>query len=194
MVSSIGKIYIEPLQGTKNYIEWSLKLKALLTKDSIVDAIQKATKDDNNRQAVANIRLFCAQGPLLYIKDEDIAYKAWNTLERLYNPKGFTTEYLSLKELFNTSSADFSTIEEYLNKVKYLVEDLASKGILLPDQVVIAWVLNSLGESYKSFIQTITQSLRKDPKSYTIDSLFASLIDEARGHQSTQEDIYLNIH
>ncbi len=60
MVLSIGKIYIEPLQGTRNYIEWSLKLKALLTKDGIVDAIQKATKDDNNRQAVANIRLFCA--------------------------------------------------------------------------------------------------------------------------------------
>ena len=132
MSNSIGNIYIEPLKGTVNYIEWSLKMKALFTKDSIIDAIQKATKDDNNRQAVANIRLFCAKGPLLFIKSEDIAYKAWNTLERLYNPKGFTTEYLTLKELFNTSSHNFPTIEEYLNKVKFLVEDLSSKGILLP--------------------------------------------------------------
>lgn len=140
MSSSVGKIYIEHLQGTKNYIEWALKMKALFTKDGILDAIisQKPAKDDNNRQAVANMRLFCAQGPLLYIKDEDIAYKAWNTLERLYNPKGFTTEYLILKELFNTSSTDYSTIEDYLNKVKLLVEDLSSKGIILPEQVVIA--------------------------------------------------------
>ena len=34
-------------------------MKALFTKDGIADAIQKATKDDNNRQAVADIRLFC---------------------------------------------------------------------------------------------------------------------------------------
>jgi len=58
MSSSVGKIYIEPLRGTINYIEWSLKMKALFTKDGIADAIQKATKDDNNRQAVANIRLY----------------------------------------------------------------------------------------------------------------------------------------
>jgi hypothetical protein len=49
MSSSVGKIYIEPLRGTINYIEWSLKMKALFTKDGIADAIQKATKDDNNR-------------------------------------------------------------------------------------------------------------------------------------------------
>jgi hypothetical protein len=63
-------------------------------------------------QAVANIRLYCAKGPLLYIKDKDIAYKAWNTLEKLYNPRGFTTEFLTLKELFNTSLSDFSIIED----------------------------------------------------------------------------------
>ncbi len=36
------------------------------------------------------------------------------------------------------------------------------------------------------FVQNITQSLRKDPAAYTTDSLFASLIDEARGHQPRQ--------
>jgi len=54
--------------------------------------------------------------------------------------------------------------------------------------------LNSLDESYQSFIQTITQSLRKYPKSYTINSLFASLINEARGPQSIEDNIYINIH
>jgi hypothetical protein len=36
-------------------------------------------------------------------------------------------------------------------------------------------------------VQNITQSLRKDPAAYTADSLFASLIDEARGHQPSQQ-------
>ena len=51
MSNSIRKIYLQPLLGTSNYIEWSLKMKALLTKDGISDAIQsnKPIKDDYNR-------------------------------------------------------------------------------------------------------------------------------------------------
>ena len=49
--------------------------------------------------------------------------------------------------------------------------------------MVISWVLNSLNDTYSGFISTIIQALRKDPNAYTIDSLFSSLIDEARGKE-----------
>lgn len=79
-------------------------------------------------------------------------------------------------------------MEEYLNKVKSLVDDLKSKDILLPNQVIIAWVLNSLSDEYEGFIQNIIQSLRQDPKAYTIETLFSSLIDEARGRENYSEN------
>ena len=47
-------------------------------------------------------------------------------------------------------------MEEYLNKVKYLVNDLNTKQIELPKQVIIAWVLNSLDDKYTGFISNIT--------------------------------------
>jgi hypothetical protein len=37
-------------------------------------------------------------------------------------------------------------MKKYSDKVKASIYDLASKGIILPDQVIIAWVLNSLSD------------------------------------------------
>lgn len=54
----------------------------------------------------------------IYIGDETSAYLAWHKLEEIYYPKGFTTEYLTLKNLFDTKMADFDDMGQYLNKVK----------------------------------------------------------------------------
>jgi hypothetical protein len=211
---SLSKIHIEPLSGPENYVDWSIRLKDLLIKDDLIEPIEAdftkaslssdvtphstdtaplssdiadSTKLTKNRKTLSIIRLLCAKNTLLYIRDETSAYLAWKKLEEIYYPKGFTTEYLTLKELFDTKMVDFDDMGQYLNKVKILVDDLRAKDINLPNQVVIAWVLNSLDDSYQPFVQNITQSLRKDPAAYTADSLFASLIDEARGHQPSQQ-------
>ena len=133
--------------------------------------------------ALAIIKLLCEDSPLLYIKDETNAIRAWQTLRDIYNPKGFTTEYLTLKQFFNISLADYDSIEAYLNEIKLLINDLISKNIILPNQVIIAWILNSLDDNYTAFIQHITQSLRDNPAAYTFDSLVKCLIDESRGKE-----------
>ncbi|KAJ5767425.1 hypothetical protein N7533_000008 [Penicillium manginii] len=189
-MSNLPKIEVPKLLGIENYTTWSIRAYALLIKEDLgfdtLDPDGTISDETNitpakNRKALAIIKLLCDDNPLLYIKDETSAIQAWNTLKELFNPKGFTTEFLVLKEFFNTTLGDFDTMEQYLNKVKLLINDLKSKDIILPNQVVIAWILNSLDEDYSGFIQNITQSLRNDPKAYTIDSLIKSLIDESRG-------------
>lgn len=81
---------------------------------------------------MAIIKLLYEDGPLLYIKDISNATEAWNKLENIYNFKGLTTEFLTLKRFFNTSLDDFNSMEEYLFEVKALVDDLKSKEIVLP--------------------------------------------------------------
>jgi hypothetical protein len=187
-------------------------MKDLLIKEKLIDPIRKdyeyltisdesSTSDQQstidaelNETTLSTIRLKCSDGPLFYIRDETSAYKAWKKLEDIYHPKGFTTEYLTLRQLFQTSQSDFSSMKDYLNKVKTLISDLAGKNINLPDQVVIAWVLNNRGEPYAPLTQNIIQSLRKDPAAYTIDSLFACLIDEARGHHLDHSGQYDHIY
>lgn len=183
-MTSLDKIYLPKLRGSENYIIWSIRVKAALIKEDLYMPIEASSTGVKNNKAISLLKLYCDDGPLLYLKDIESAQEAWLRLEALYNPKGFTTEYLTLKDFFNTILNDFHSMEEYLNKVKSLVDDLKGKGIELPNQVIIAWVLNSLNDDYDGFIQNITQSLRNDPKSYTVETLFSSLIDEARGREA----------
>ena len=186
-MSSADKITLPKLRGSENYIIWSIRMKALLIKDDLFNPIEDISYTaSKNNKAISIIKLYCEDGPLLYLRDIVSAKDAWYRLESLYNPKGFTTEFLTLKDFFNTTLSEFNSMEEYLNKVKSLVDDLTGKDIILPNQVIIAWVLNSLNEDYEGFIQNITQSLRRDPKAYTVETLFTSLINEARGRENNK--------
>lgn len=190
-MTSLNKLDLPKLYGSDNYITWSIRIQALLIKEDLYEPIEKDSisgTNTKNRKALAIIKLLCDDSPLLYIRDEDNAKKAWQTLRDIYNPKGFTTEYLILKEFFNTNLSDFDSMENYLNKVKLLADDLKSKDIILPSQVIIAWILNSLNENYDGFTQNITQALRQNPAAYTVESLIKSLIDESRGKE---ENIYM---
>jgi hypothetical protein len=117
----------------------------------------------------------------MHIKDVNKAKEAWKKLEDLYNPKGFTTDFLIIKEFFNTVPNNFETMELYLNKIKELVDNLKSKEIIIPDKITISWVLNALDNRYDGFISNVTQALRNDSNAYTVDTLFSSIIDESRG-------------
>ena len=186
-MASNDKIGLPKLKGSQNYIPWSIRARATLIKEDLISAIKEDTSlvdEKVNEKALAWIQLLCEDGPILYIKDISSAKEAWDKLQDLYNPKGFTTEFLVLREFFNSSLEDHNSMEEYLNHIKNLVDDLKGKDIILPNQVVIAWVLNSLSSEYNGFISNITQALRNDPKSYTIETLFSSLLDEARGKES----------
>lgn len=189
-MSSSGKIQIDQLTGSENYIDWALRIKAVLVKDDLLDPIidEKPQNNSKNLKALAIIQLFCAKGPLLYIKACSTAYKAWFTLEELYNPKGFTTEFLTLKEFFDCKLENFQTMEEYIHQIKTLLDDLSSKNIEVASQIKISWILYNLGEEWKFFTQNIIQAFRKDSNAYTFDSLCANLIDEAKG--KTADQIY----
>jgi hypothetical protein len=82
-------------------------------------------------------------------------------------------------------------MHDYLTEIRRLLIELASLGIDFPKQIVFAWVLNNLDQSYAPIIQNIVQSLRRDAESYTIESLFANLIDESRGHIQNSEQIFM---
>ena len=75
-------------------------------------------------------------------------------------------------------------MEEYLNKVKQLSDQLKAKNLELPKQVIITWVLNNLTNNYNGLVSNITQSLRTNIDSYTLESLFSNLLDESKRQES----------
>jgi hypothetical protein len=180
------KYSVEKLKGQSNYESWSIKLQAIFTQEKCFSAIA-----DNNQEIVllepgadnlakSLIILQVEDGPLAQIKGCKTALEMWKTLSNLYCPQGFSAEFLLLKEFFDLELSAFNTMEEYLNRIKYLTDSLKSKNIELPKQVVLAWVLNNLTPSYEGFVTFITQSFRTDSSTIKLESLFANLIDESR--------------
>ena len=165
-----------------NYEVWSLWVQSLLVKGSLGDAIVEETtlKPEVNQKALANIRLIIKDGPLLQIQYTKTALKAWKLLKNLYSPKGFSSEFLICKELFETTLSKHSSMEEYLNKVKQLTDQLKAKGIELPSQVIVAWVLNNLTSPYEGFVTMVTQSYRTNSSTINLENLFSNLIDKSR--------------
>ena len=196
-MTSLDKISLPKLKGSENYKIWNARAKAALIREDLYDPIQHPDLRSNdskkkNNKALAIIKLLCDDGPLLYIRNIEEANKAWYKLQELYDPHGFTSEYLTLKDFFETNLNDSESMETYLNKVRSLNDELRSKEIILPHQVVTSWILHNLNEDYDTFVQNIIQTLRKDPKAYPLDSLFAHLIDESRGKDSTGKLLVLS--
>lgn len=102
-MSSIDKVSLPKLKGSGDYVTWSIRLKAALVREDLLSTIEGNSQEPKNSKGVAIIKLLCEDGPLLYIKDISNATEAWNKLENIYNSKGFTTEFLTLKRFFNTS-------------------------------------------------------------------------------------------
>ena len=71
-------------------------------------------------------------------------------------------------------------MEEYLNKVKQLTDQLKAKGIELPNQVIVAWVLNNLTNPFEGFVIMVTQSYRTNSSDINLENLFSNLLDESR--------------
>ena len=127
----------------------------------------------------------------MQIQYSKTALKAWNLLKNLYSPKGFSSEFLICKELFETNLSKYSSIEEYLNKVKQLTDQLKAKGIELPNQVIVAWVLNNLTSPYKGVVTMVTQSYRTNSSTINLENLFSNLMDESRRQVSKDQEIAL---
>jgi len=82
-------------------------------------------------------------------------------------------------------------MEEYLNKVKQLTDQLKAKGIELPSQVIVAWVLNNLTSPYEGFVTMVTQSYRTNSSTINLENLFSNLLDESRRQVSKDQEIAL---
>jgi hypothetical protein len=189
----MDSIKIEKLRGQENFDVWKLRISSLLVEKETSNAIKNDIIVSNaiDTKTLATIRLNIADGSLLQIQNIETALEAWNALENLYSLKGFSSEYLIYKEFFNTKLSKHNSIEEYLNKIKKLVDQLRSKNISLPKEIICSWVLNNLDHSYDGFITIITQSYRNNTLEMDLDNLFSHLLDESRRQADQEKEVVL---
>ena len=195
-----SKIQLPKLLGQQNYQIWAIRMESYLQEKDLGDYIQKDLLDQiatstqepsanlrflaGGRKSLSLIRLALADGPLLQVRHVNSALETWLLLERLYAPKGFSAEFLSCKQLFETTLASSDSIEEYLNQIKRLSDDLSSKNLVIPPKLILAWTLNNLTNEYDHFIAMATQTIRASSQQLDLEGIFADLLDESRRLQN----------
>ena len=115
-MSEEGAIKVPKLLGSSNYELWAIWIKAALTAKDLFGFHSRAegTKAKGDDKALSYIQLACADGPLLYILAIDTPLDAWKHLERLYTPRGFSSEFILFKEFFGATLSSLGTVENYL--------------------------------------------------------------------------------
>jgi hypothetical protein len=193
-----NKITIPKLVGQSNYELWSLRMRAILIEKNLGSFIQSqlpigATIEENkaleisSNRALALVQLSLSDGPLLQIRNITTPLEAWNALKNLYSPKGFSSEFLLYKEFQSTTLSTSLNIEDYLNTIKRLIDDLTSRGLILPPRIILAHILNNLTPDYENFTATITQSLRIN-NTLDLEVLYSNLIDESKRLENRDSD------
>lgn len=185
------KTSIPKLEGSSNYDIWAIRMRALLTEKGYGKCLDPEIIDtplEEQDKATALIRLALKDGPLLQTKIEEDPLALWNRLKTLYEPKGFSSEFLICKELFRTTLANTGkNIESYLNKIKRLTDDLAARNLAIPNKVIAAYVLNNLTPEYEHTVAIISQAFRQNvDREIDLDVLFSQLLDETRRLTSTR--------
>jgi hypothetical protein len=194
-ITDIAKL--PKLKGSTNYEIWSIRMEAVLTEKDYLDvmtsldlsqyhdeAIVKellAKRTERSYRAAAIIRLSLEDGPLIQTRGINDALTLWERLKALYEPKGFSSEFLLSKELFNTTLAKSGhSMESYLTTVKRLTDDLAAKNLAIPNKVIAAYTLNNLTAEYENAVAVISQSYRVETGDIDLTMLFSQLVDESR--------------
>jgi hypothetical protein len=185
------------LKGSSNYEIWSIRMEASICEKGYLDvmtpielsqyhdeAIVKellANRNDRSFRAAAIIRLSLEDGPLIQTRGINDALTLWERLKALYEPKGFSSEFLTCKDLFSTTLAKCgSSMEAYLTKVKRLTDDLASRNLAIPNKVIAAYTLNNLTPEYENTVAIISQTYRSETGDIDLIMLFSQLVDESR--------------
>jgi hypothetical protein len=118
-------------------------------------------RQNRAKKAITYIRLALSDGPLLQTRNITDSCLLWFKLKALYEPKGFSSEFLIYKELFEiTLSRLGNSIENYLNQIKRLTDDLSARNLVILNKVITAWTLNNLTSDYENTVTMISQFIR----------------------------------
>src|SRR5690349_18563495 len=113
----------------------------------------------NSAKAASLIRLALEGGPLIQTRGIVSATVLWDTLKALYEPQGFSQEFLIYKKLFSTTLANSkNSIEVYLARIRRLTDDLKVKKLAIPEKVIAAYTLNNLTPDYEHIVAIISQT------------------------------------
>ncbi|TXG48163.1 hypothetical protein EZV62_027457 [Acer yangbiense] len=155
------KFDIDKFDGSGDLGIWRRKVKALLSQQKILKAIEgpeklpvsltKEQKNDMLDMSLGTIILSLSDNVLREVNDEKTACDVWKKLESLYLTKSLTNKIYLKERLFGFKMDASKGLGENLDDFKKMIIELANAGVdeKLSDENETIILLNSLPDSFK---------------------------------------------
>ncbi|KAI0527694.1 hypothetical protein KFK09_003299 [Dendrobium nobile] len=197
LVTNIKNLAPNPLTAD-NYHLWSVQILKQFTANGfaghLLGSIQ-APLDSNSADYAqwliidSNLlsALFCtvSQTILPYIITSSTAHEAWTVLERRLQPTSRSRVIQLKNELYRMQMKDL-TVQQYLTRIKTIVDNISASGSKIEPEDVMLHILNGLPPNYNSFKSTIRNSLLP----IDLDTFYALLCnEEIHLQQENQSDL-----
>lgn len=176
-----NKITIEKLNNS-NYQIWKYKMELVLIKDQVWNVVGEdlprnpsaewKKKDDRAR---ALIGLLVEDSEFIHVKKSKTSKESWTILKNRHEKPTLTNKISLLKRICGLQMHEDDEMEEHINKMTNLVEQLASLGEELADNMVVAMILRSLPDSYDALIAALETRPEED---LTVAYIVGKLTDE----------------
>lgn len=148
--------------NNSNYQTWKFKVELLLMKEDLWDAISKeapnpvterwTTKDQKAR---ATIGLLIEDNQLHLVRRQTTARGTWNALKAYHEKSTLSNKVSLLRKLCALKLSENGNMENHLQQMEDTIDQLASLGETLAEQLTVALFLSSLPESYSTLITAL---------------------------------------
>ncbi|TXG60444.1 hypothetical protein EZV62_015017 [Acer yangbiense] len=177
------KFNIDKFDGTGDFGIWRRKVKALLSQQKILkaiegpnklpDALTDEQKDDMLEMALWTIILNLYDNVLRKVNDESTAFDVWKKLESLYLTKSLTNKIYLKECLFSFKMDPSKCLGQNLDEFKRMTIELANVGEKrkLSDENEVIILLNSLPDSFKD----VKAAIKYGRSSFSLEECISAL-------------------
>ncbi|OAE32015.1 hypothetical protein AXG93_2772s1250 [Marchantia polymorpha subsp. ruderalis] len=156
------------LEGNLNYSVWSFKMRNMLSREDtwrLVDPpagtvapttpAEIAALQLQKNKALTMIALSVRDNVIPYISNVTEPDECWRVLKDLYANNTNSRKLLLRRKLTNLKMQEGSSMSEFLQHLKELLNEFACIGLTVTDAEIVEHVLMALPESYEGLVNTL---------------------------------------
>nr|GEY97609.1 Gag-Pol polyprotein [Tanacetum cinerariifolium] len=195
----VAKFKIEKL-NENNFSLWKLKMKAILTKDKCLAAIDErpgkvmydSKWDEMDINAITNLHLALENEVLSSIEEKKTTKDIWEHLARLYEARSLHNKIFLKRKLYALRMMKSTLVTEHVNNLNTLLSKLTSLSCKIEPQECAEILLQSLHDSYDQVIINLTSNVCVD---YLVfDDVATVILEEENRHNSMEDNIIVKMH
>lgn len=143
---------IAKLEGSENYQDWALNMRAILEIDEVWCTIQgepRSTDPVKIAKARSKMILSMAKSTYSNIRSTVGSKDLWDKLKAAYETRGHNRRCRLMTDLMLTRLVDCSTPEEYVEKICVAAENLAGINLPVSDEWLASFLMWGLPADFQ---------------------------------------------